>query len=246
MPRFAANLTLMFTELPFADRFDAAAAAGFTAVEVLFPYALQPEAVAERLRRNRLELALFNMPPGDWEAGDRGLAALPARAAEFEAGLVTALRYADACGNTRLHLMAGMADKTDPAAVRRYRDSVRGAAEELGAHGLDLVLEPINSRDMPGYFLNDFDWAAALIGELGLPNVQLQFDLYHRQILHGDVSTALRRMMPIIGHVQVASVPSRNEPDGEELNWPFLFTELDRLGWFAPYAGRHDGAGAAS
>ena len=263
MPRFAATLTLMFTELPFADRFDAAAACGFTAVEFLFPYALEPDAVAERLRRNRLDLALFNMPPGDWEKGDRGLAALPARAAEFEAGLATALRYAGACGATRLHLMAGMADRTDPAAVRRYRDSVAHAAEALGGRGLVLVLEPINGRDMPGYFLNDFDWAAALIGELGLPNVQLQFDLYHRQILHGDVAMALRRMMPTIGHVQVASVPSRNEPDGEELNCPFLFAELDRLGyagceyrprgrtedglgWFAPYAGRRDGAGAAS
>ncbi len=267
MPRFAANLTLMFTELPFADRFDAAAAAGFTAVEFLFPYALDPEAVAERLERNRLDLALFNMPPGDWDAGDRGLAALPDRADEFEAGLSTALRYAEACGATRLHLMAGMADKQDPAALRRYRNSVARAAEALGARGLDLVLEPINGRDMPGYFLNDFEWTAALIDELGLPNVKLQFDLYHRQILHGDVAMALRRMMPMIGHVQVASVPSRNEPDGEELNWPFLFAELDRLGyagfvgceyrprgrtldglgWFAPYAGRRDGGvGAAA
>ena len=267
MPRFAANLTLMFTELPFADRFDAAAAAGFTAVEFLFPYALEPEAVAERLGRNRLDLALFNMPPGDWDSGDRGLAALPERADEFEAGLATALRYAEACGATRLHLMAGMADKRDPAALRRYRDCVARAAEALGARGLDLVLEPINGRDMPGYFLDDFDWAAALIDALGLPNVKLQFDLYHRQILHGDVATALRRMMPMIGHVQVASVPSRNEPDGEELNWPFLFAELDRLGyagfvgceyrprgctvdglgWFAPYAGRRDnGTGAAA
>ncbi len=266
MPRFAANLTLMFTERPFADRFDAAAAAGFTAVEFLFPYALEPEAVAERLDRNRLDLALFNLPPGDWEAGDRGVAALPERAAEFAASLPTALRYAKVCGAKRLHLMAGRADKADPAALRCYRDSVTRAAEALGAQGIDLVLEPINGRDMPGYFLNDFEWAAAFINGLGLPNLKLQFDLYHRQIMHGDVAMALRRMMPMIGHVQVASVPSRNEPDGEELNWPFLFDELDRLGyagfvgceyrprgrtedglgWFAPHAGRRGGAGAAS
>ena len=265
MPRFAANLTMMFTELEFADRFDAAAAAGFTAVEFLFPYALEPDAVAERLHRNRLDLALFNMPPGDWDAGDRGLASLPARTGELEAALATALRYAEATGVSRLHLMAGMADKSDATAARSYRDAVRRCAETLGARGLDLVLEPINGRDMPGYFLNDFDWTAVLIDGLGLPNVKLQFDLYHRQILHGDVTMALRRMLPMIGHIQIASVPSRNEPDGGELNWPFLFAELDRLGyagyvgceyrprgrttdglgWFAPYAGQRATAGSA-
>ena len=260
MPRFAANLTMMFTEHAFADRFAAAADAGFTAVEFLFPYALEPDAVAERLRRHTLDVALFNMPPGDWEAGDRGVAALPARAGEVGPFLDTALRYAEATGVERLHLMAGIADRSDAQAVRSYRDAVVRCGEALGARGLELVLEPINGRDMPGYFLNDFGWTATLIDELGLPNVKLQFDLYHRQILHGDVTMALARMLPMIGHVQIASVPSRNEPDGEELNWPFLFTELDRLGyggyvgceyrpragtrdglgWFAPYAGRRD------
>ncbi len=265
MPRFAANLTMMFTELAFADRFEAAAAAGFTAVEFLFPYALEPEAVAERLRRHELDVALFNMPPGDWDAGDRGFAALPARSDELTASLATALRYAEATGVARLHLMAGIADKADVRSAEAYRDAVARCGEALGARGLELVLEPINGRDMPGYFLDDFDWAASLIDGLGLPNVKLQFDLYHRQILHGDVTMALRRMLPMIGHIQVASVPSRNEPDGEELNWPFLFAELDRLGyggyvgceyrprggtrdglgWFAPYAGRRDPAAAA-
>lgn len=265
MPRFAANLTMMFTETPFAERFDAAAAAGFTAVEFLFPYALEPEEVAERLLRNRLDVALFNMPPGNWEAGDRGMAALPERAAELQQSIATALRYAKATGVPRLHLMAGLADSTDPASARTYRDSVTRCAETLGAHGLDLVLEPINGRDMPGYFLNDFERAAELIDEIALPNLKLQFDLYHRQILHGDISMALRRMLPMIGHIQIASVPSRNEPDGEELNWPFLFAELDRLGydgyvgceyrprgrtqdglgWFAPYAGERGPSGSA-
>ncbi|NPD69190.1 TIM barrel protein [Lichenicola cladoniae] len=258
MPRFAANLTMMFNEVPFADRFDAAAAAGFTAVECLFPYALEPGAVAKRLQRNGLEIALFNMPPGDWDAGDRGFAALPARASELDAALATTLRYAEATGVRRVHLMAGIADRSDEAALRAYRDAVRRCADALGGHGLDLVLEPINGRDMPGYFLNDFEWTANFINAMSVSNVKLQFDLYHRQILHGDATMALRRMLPMIGHIQIASVPSRNEPDGEELNFPFLFEELDRLGydgfvgceyrpragtqdglgWFAPYAGR--------
>ncbi len=256
MPRFAANLTMMFNELPFADRFDAAAEAGFAAVECLFPYALEPDQVAERLARNRLELALFNMPPGDWDAGDRGLAALPARAGALPAAIATALRYAKATGVRRLHLMAGIAERANADSLRAYRDAVLMAADAVGAEGLTLVLEPINGRDMPGYFLNDFAWTADFIDSLPVSNVRLQFDLYHRQILHGDVTMALRAMLPLIGHVQIASVPSRNEPDGEELNWPFLFGELDRLGydgfvgceyrprgetvaglgWFAPYA----------
>ena len=264
MPRFAANLTMMFNEVPFADRFDAAAQAGFTAVEFLFPYSLEPEALAERVQRNGLTVALFNMPPGDWDAGDRGFASIPARTAELAPALAKALRYAEACGVQRMHLMSGLGDRTDAPSVATYRAAIERCAEALGERGLDLVLEPINGRDMPGYFLNDFDWTAALIDSIGLPNVKLQFDIYHRQILHGDVTMALRRMLPMIGHIQVASVPSRNEPDGEELNWPFLFAELDRLGydgfvgceyrprgatvdglgWFKPFAGASKGAAA--
>jgi hydroxypyruvate isomerase len=255
MPRFAANLSMMFNEWPFLDRFAAAAESGFSAVEFLFPYAHSAEAVAERLARNGLTQALFNMPPGDWEAGERGLAALPDRFDELKAGVETALVYARATGAKRLHLMAGLADPGDPRARESYRRAVLHAAERLAADGLDLVLEPINGRDMPGYFLNDFAAAEALIGELSLPNLKLQFDVYHRQIMHGDVTMALRRLMPVVGHVQIAAVPSRGEPDGEELNYPFLFAELDRLGydgfvgceyrprgatvdglgWFAPY-----------
>jgi hydroxypyruvate isomerase len=258
MPRFAANLSMMFNEWPFLDRFDAAADAGFTAVEYLFPYEHAPEAVGERLSRRGLTQALFNLPPGDWVAGERGLAALPGRFDELKDGVRRALIYAGATGVKRLHLMSGLADRNDPAARDAYRRSVEWTAGALAQHGLDLVLEPINGRNMPGYFLNDFAFAAALIRELALPNLKLQFDIYHRQILHGDVTMALRALMPITGHVQIASVPSRAEPAGEELNFPFLFAELDALGyegfvgceyiprqgtlnglgWFAPYAAR--------
>jgi hydroxypyruvate isomerase len=250
MPRFAANLSMMFTEHAFLDRFDAAAEAGFEAVEYLFPYEHDPEAIAERLSRNRLTQALFNMPPGDWAAGERGFASLPERFEDVRGGVETALVYAKATGVKRLHLMAGLSDRGDPAKREAYRRAVRHAAERLGPEGIDVLLEPINGRNMPGYFLNDFAWTVALIAELGLPNVKLQFDIYHRQILHGDVTMALRALLPVSGHVQIASVPSRHEPDGEELNYPFLFAELDRLGYagfvgceYNPRAGTREGLG---
>jgi len=256
MPQFAANLTLMFTEWALLDRFAAAADAGFTAVELLFPYAHSPEAIADRLDRNGLTQALFNLPPGDWEAGERGVAALPGRFADLKAGVETALSYAAATKVKRLHLMAGLANHRDPETAARYRQGVAYSAERLADAGLDLLLEPINRRDMPGYFLNDFAQAEGLIADLALPNLKLQFDIYHRQIVHGDVTMALRRLLPIVGHIQIASVPSRHEPDDEELCFPYLFAELDRigyagfvgceyrprgrtidgLGWFAPYA----------
>ncbi|MGB5905437.1 MAG: 2-oxo-tetronate isomerase [Xanthobacteraceae bacterium] len=256
MPRFAANLSMMFTERPFLDRFDAAADAGFDAVEFLFPYDFAPEDVGDRLRRNGLTQALFNLPPGAWDAGERGFAARPDCFAQVQAGVRTALPYAAATGVKRLHLMAGIADHRDAQAVAAFRKSVAWAAEELGRHGIDTVIEPINPRDVPGYFLNDFTFARDLITELNHPNLKLQFDIYHCQIVHGDVTMRLREMMPMIGHIQIASVPSRNEPGSEELNYSFLFDELDRLGyrgfvgceyrprgktedglgWFAPYA----------
>ena len=254
MPRFAANLTMMFTELPFLDRFDAAARAGFEAVEFLFPYDHPAEAVAERLRRRGLASALFNLPPGDWDAGERGLAALPERHAEMRARFEATLPYIAATGTRCIHLMAGKSDRSAEAA-RAFREAVAWTAERLAGLGVTLVLEPLNTRDNPDYHLVDFDEAAALIRDLALPNLKLQFDLYHCQILHGDVTRRLAASMPILGHVQVASVPSRHEPDGEELNFPFLFDLLDRLGyrghvgceyrprgdtsaglgWFAPY-----------
>ena len=250
MPRFAANLTLMFTEVPFLDRFAQAAEAGFEAVEFLFPYEHPPEAVAERLKAHGLTQALFNLPPGDWAAGERGLAALPDRFEELKGGVETALAYARATGVKRLHLMAGMADRTDRAAQDSYRRAVVWTAERLEREGLDLVLEPINGRNMPGYFLNDFGYAADLIRELARPNLKLQFDLYHCQILHGDVTMRLRALMPIVGHVQTASVPERHEPGSGEMNDAFLFAELDRLGYdgfigceYNPRAGTREGLG---
>jgi hydroxypyruvate isomerase len=263
MPRFAANLTMMFTEWEFLDRFAAAAEAGFDAVEFLFPYEHAADAIGERLRSNGLTQALFNLPPANFAAGERGLAALPERFEELCAGVEKALPYAAATGVKRLHLMAGNADRRDPKAAAAYRKAVAWAAERVGRAGLDLVLEPINARNMPGYFLNDFFFAESLIRELKLANLKLQFDIYHCQIVHGDVTMAMRKLMPIVGHVQIASVPSRHEPMSEELNDAFLFAELDRLGydgfvgceynpragtreglgWFAPYARRGAAAG---
>lgn len=256
MPVFAANLTMMFNEWPFLDRFDAAADAGFSAVEYLFPYDAAPEALAERLERNRLQQALFNLPPGDWAAGERGIAALPGRFDEVRSGVDRALEYAAATGAKRLHLMAGIADPAEPEARSRYGQSVTYTAERLAEKGIDLMLEPINARNMPGYFLDDFNNAVAIIKELELPNLKLQFDIYHRQIMHGDVTVALREWMAMIGHIQIASVPSRHEPEREELNYTWVFDEIDRLGyqgfvgceynprgatleglgWFKPYA----------
>lgn len=231
MPRFAANLTLMFTEAPFLERFARAAAAGFEAVEYLFPYDHPPEAIAEALAANRLTQALFNLPPGDWAAGERGLACDPARFAEVAAGVERAMPWVRATGVRRLHLMAGLGDRSDPARLAAYRRAVAHVADRLAADGLDVTIEPINRRDMPGYFLDDFDFAADLIADLGRPNLRLQFDVYHRQILAGDVIRALRRFLPIIGHVQIASVPERAEPTTGELADAHLFAELDHLGY---------------
>jgi len=250
MPRFAANLSLMFNEWPFLDRFGAAADAGFTAVEFLFPYEFSPDDIGERLQRYGLTQALFNLPPGDWDSGERGMASFPERFDEVKASIATALPYAKATGVKRLHLMAGKSDRHDPKHVEAFKAAVRWAAGELGRHGIDVVLEPLNGRDAPGYFLNDFAFAQKLIADLALPNVKLQFDIYHRQIVHGDVVVALREMMPIIGHIQVASVPSRHEPDSEELSDGFVFAELDRLGYsgfvgceYRPRAGTLEGLG---
>ncbi|WP_460448320.1 2-oxo-tetronate isomerase [Alsobacter sp. SYSU BS001988] len=250
MPRFAANLSMMFTEWEFLDRFAAAADAGFAAVEFLFPYEHPPEAIEQRLRENGLTQALFNLWPGDWAKGERGIAALPGREAEFREGLDRAAAYVEATGVRRVHLMSGMADPADPAAQASFKAGLDLACETMGPLGADVLLEPINGRDMPGYFMNDFDRAAKIVTQSGHANLKLQFDMYHRQILHGDVTMALRAMLPIVAHVQVASVPSRNEPDGEELAYPFLFAELDRLAYagfvgceYRPRAGTVEGLG---
>src|SRR6202161_1549913 len=185
---------MMFTEHAFLDRFDAAPEAGFAAVEFLFPYDHAPEAIAVRLERNRLTQALFNLPPGRWEDGERGLAALPARFDEFQSGLKRALDYVAATKTKRVHMMAGNASRSDGEVEASYRRAISYAGPTLAERNVDLVLEPINTRNMPAYFLNDFAYTSALIGSLGIPNVKLQFDVYHRQILHGDLTMIIREL----------------------------------------------------
>ena len=231
MPRFAANLTMMFNEVGFLDRFKAAAEAGFTAVEFLFPYDYPAEDLARELESHRLAQALFNLPPGNWAAGDRGLASIPERKDEFIRSIDVALRYAGILKAPRIHMMSGIASRTDPAALRVYKDNLALACDRAGELGIGIVVEPINPRDMPGYFLNDFNFAADLIAEIDQPNLGLQFDIYHRQIIHGDVLTGLRQLMPIIGHVQIAAVPLRNEPGTGELDDVRILNELDALGY---------------
>ena len=250
MPKFAANLSMMFTEWEFLDRFAAAADNGFTAVEFLFPYAFRPDDIAKRLNASGLTQALFNLPPGDWDKGERGMASVPGREAEFRASVAQAIPYAEATGVRRLHLMSGHGDRHDARAVAAYTAAIRHACAAIAPLGIDILIEPINGRDMPGYFLNDFPFAAALIGEMTLPNLKLQFDIYHRQILHGDVTRGLETYLPITGHVQVAAVPGRNEPGTGELDDARLFAQLDSLGYdgfvgceYRPAAGTVRGLG---
>jgi 2-dehydrotetronate isomerase len=231
MPRFAANLSMMFNEHDFLDRFQAAADAGFKAVEYLFPYDHPADVVAAKLTGAGLSQALFNMPPGDWAAGERGIAAFPDRSREFCQSVDKALDYAQVIGSPLLHMMAGLAKADDENAATAYRDALLFAADAAGKKGVTIVIEPINGRDMPGYFLNDFGKAADLIRELAHPHVRLQFDIYHRQIMHGDVLKGLEELMPITAHVQVASVPKRNEPGTGELDDFRIFSALDELGY---------------
>ena len=227
MPRFAAHLSMMFTEHPFMARFDAAAAAGFEAVELRFPYAHPAAEIRGALDRNGLELALFNAPPGDWEAGERGLAALKDREAEFRDSIARALDYAAVLQPRRIHVMAGIAEGLEARAV--YLANLAHAAEAAG--GQQLCIEPINNRDMPGYHLNNSTDAVAVLDAVGAANLGLQFDLYHAQITEGDLTRRLEALMPRIAHIQIAGVPDRHEPDTGEVNYPHLFGVLDRLGY---------------
>jgi hydroxypyruvate isomerase len=231
MPKFATNLTMMFAEWAFLDRFKIAADAGFEAVEFLFPYEHPPETIANELRQNGLKQALFNLPPGDWAKGERGLAALPERREEFQKSVQIALNYANQLQVPSLHVMSGLADKANKLNLVAYCTALEFACGAAAPFGINIVIEPINSRDMPGYFLNDFNFATNLIAELALPNLKLQYDIYHRQIIHGDVMMSLEKLMPIIGHVQIASVPKRNEPLSGELNDARIFQHLDALGY---------------
>ncbi len=233
MPRFAANLTMMFTEKEFPKRFAAASAAGFQAVEFLFPYEYAPQTIATWLMDNQLQNVLFNFPPGDWAKGERGLAALPGRQEEFRQSVSKALEYAAALGTRRLHMMAGLikpgGDYSEYESV--YLSNLKYAARRLADHGIVLMIEPINHRDMPGYFLNTQEQAHQLREKCGEPNVQVQMDLYHAQITEGDLAQTLKKYIGAIGHIQIASVPDRSEPDDGEINYAYLFRLLDELGY---------------
>lgn len=248
MPNFAANLSWMFQEWAFLDRFAAAADAGFTAVEYLFPYEHKPDEIARQLSAHRQRLVLFNLPPGDLAAGDRGLAALPERRQDFRSSVETGLQYALATCAPRLHLMAGNA--SGDTALAAYKDALRFACGAAAKHGLDIMIEPLNRRDAPHYLLNDFGLAEKIIAELKLPNLKLQFDIYHRQIIHGDVIRGLEALLPITGHIQIASVPARQEPASGELDDLRIFDTLERLNYtgfvgceYTPAAGTMAGLG---
>ncbi len=252
MPRFAAKLTMLFNEVEFLDRFAAAASAGFKGVEYLFPYAYPKDELAERLRAHDLVQALHNLPCGDWDAGDRGIACHPDRTGEFQDGVGQAIDYAAALGCTRLNCLAGVAPAG--AAPDRLRETfvanLRFAAEALAKAAMTLLTEPINTRDIPGFYLCRSDQALAIIDEVGAPNLALQYDVYHMQIMEGDLAPTIERNLDRIAHVQVADTPGRHEPGSGEINYPFLFDHLDRLGYegwigceYRPGAGTTDGLG---
>lgn len=233
MPRLAANLSMMFNEVPMLDRFAAAAKAGFSAVEFLFPYDFPAAELKQRLDDNGLQQVLFNMPPGDWAAGERGTASLPGRQSEFRDGVKKALDYAGGLDCPLMHCMAG----TPPAgtafgtAAAMFASNVAWAAELASAQGVRLCLEPINHRDMPGFHLNTMAQAAAVIAAIGAEKVGLQFDIYHCQTTEGDITKRMELHMPIIAHMQLADVPLRHEPGTGEIGWDFVFRRIDELGY---------------
>jgi hydroxypyruvate isomerase len=252
MPRFAANLSMMYTEHPFLDRFEAAAKDGFRAVEFLFPYAFDAVELAARLRDNGLQQVLFNTWPGDFDAGERGLAAVPGREADFLAGVDRALEYARVLDCPRLHAMAGLLPAgADRAAWRAtYVANLREAARRCALEGRTLLVEPINPRDIPGYYLNTQADAHALLAEVGAANLKVQMDLYHCQIVEGDLAMKIRQYLPggNVGHFQIAGVPQRNEPHLGEVRYPYLFALIDDLGYdgwigceYRPLAGTSEG-----
>jgi hydroxypyruvate isomerase len=233
MPRFAANLSMLYTEHPFLDRFAAAARDGFKAVEYLFPYEHPAADLAARLQGSGLQQVLFNSPPGDWAAGERGLACLPGREAAFREGVLRALDYAQVLKCPRIHLMAGLAPEgSDRAALRAcYVANLAWAAAQ--AREVTFLIEPINTRDIPRFFLNRQDHAHEIVAQAGAPNLKVQMDLYHCQIVEGDLAKKIEQYLPTgqVGHFQIAGVPERHEPDVGEVNYPYLFALIDRLGW---------------
>jgi len=254
MPKLAANLNFLFPELPFLDRFEAAAMAGFRGVESTFPYEASASAIAERLKHCGLSLVLFNVPPGDTRAGERGLGALPGRERDFIAGIEQALAYALSTQCPRIHVLSGLwpmgRDKAEGTTV--LVANLRRAADLAAPHSIELLVEPINPRDIPGYFLNTPGEAESVLDRVERANVRLQLDLYHCQIVAGDLATHIRRLLPRIGHVQIAGVPERHEPDRGEVNFAFLLEVLDTLGYdgwvgceYRPAHGTRDGLGWA-
>ena len=247
MLRFAANISFLFKELPFLDRFAAAAEAGFKLVECHWPYDHSIEALRERLERNRLSLVMVNTAPGNLDAGDFGLGAMPGREADFQAALDQSLLYVSSLGATRIHCMAGKVPVTSTA-HRTFVDNLRRGADKARDKGVTLVIEPLNTRSAPGYFLTHAQQATDIIGEVDRSNVKLLFDVFHLQIMDGDIVTRLEKLLPLIGHVQIAAVPSRAEPDEGEINYRAVFDALERIGYdgvigaeYLPRAGTKDG-----
>jgi hydroxypyruvate isomerase len=236
MPKFAANLSMLFTEAPFIERFGLAQAAGFTGVEFLFPYAFDADAIAERLQRHRLQLVLHNLPPGDWQAGERGMACDPHRFDEFKDSVQLGLEYARQLGTPRVHCMAGIrpADVAPERARQAYVRALQYAADQFAPHGIEVLVEPINHFDMPGYFLNYSRQAREILADAARPNLFLQYDIYHMQRMEGELANTIRACLPLIGHMQLADTPGRHEPGSGEINYPYLFGLLDELayqGW---------------
>jgi hydroxypyruvate isomerase len=233
MPRFAANLSMLFTEVPFLDRFAGAAKAGFKGVEFLFPYAIPAEELTGRLHEEGLRQALFNFPPGDWDAGDRGLAALPGRQSEFLDSIGLAIEYAKALDCPTIHAMAGIPpdDISRDEAMEVYVGNLRHAAEAFAPEGITVVIEPLKSRAVPGYFLNNSGEASRIIEKVSRKNIGLQLDFFHCQIMEGDLETRFRNLAGIVRHIQIAGVPSRHEPDTGEVNYPHLFNVMDEIGY---------------
>ncbi|EHU4846291.1 Hydroxypyruvate isomerase [Vibrio vulnificus] len=233
MAKFAANLTMLFNEVDFLERFEQAHQCGFKAVEYLFPYAYEPKVLADKLTQYGFEQALFNMPPGDWDAGERGFAAIPGREEEFKQSVETSLLYAQALNCKKVHAMSGIVDAkfTRQQHIETFINNIRYAADKFAKYDIELLIEPLNNRDVPDYFIAHQREAVELIKQVKRSNVRLQFDLYHAQIMDGDLTVMIRDLADYIGHVQIASVPLRHEPSEGEINYPYIFEQLDLAGY---------------
>ena len=246
MPTFAANLTMLFNEVPFMERFEAAAKAGFKHVEFLFPYAFPAADIKARLDDNGLSLVLHNLPAGDWDAGERGIACHPDRVEEFRTGVAKAIEYAKVLGVKQLNCLVGKvpAGADDKAVHQTMVDNLRFAAGELKNAGLRLLIEPINTFDIPGFALNRTEQALALMDEVGSDNLFVQYDIYHAQRMEGELGATLEKNLARIGHIQLADNPGRNEPGTGEINYPFLFKLIDRIGYTGTIGCEYKPAGA--